>query len=51
MWYFIEKNGKAIKAYKSEKRALNFARTRVKFDCVKDVLRVVSQDGDILLDW
>lgn len=51
MWYFVEKNGKAIKAYKSGKRALDFARTRVSFDCEKDRLSVVSQDGEILLDW
>lgn len=51
MWYFIEKNGKAIKAYKSEKRALDYAKTQVPFDCVKDRLTVVSQSGDILLDW
>ena len=51
MWYFVEKNGKAIKAYKSEKRALDYAKTRVPFDCVKDRLLVVSQTGDILLEW
>lgn len=51
MWYFVEKNGKAIKAYKSEKRALDYAKTRVPFDCVKDTLKVVSQTGDILLEW
>lgn len=50
MWYFIEKNGKAIKAYRNEERAKNFARTRVKFDCVKDVVRVVTQNGDVLLE-
>lgn len=51
MWYFVEKNGKAIKAYKSEKRALDFAKTRVSFDSLKDRLSVVRQDGEILLDW
>ena len=51
MWYFIEKNGKAVKAYKSRERAEDFARTRVKFDCVKDVLRVVSQSGEVLKEW
>lgn len=51
MWYFVEKNCKAIKAYKSGKRALDYAKTRVSFDYVKDRLTVVSQNGDILLDW
>lgn len=51
MWHFVEKNGKAIKAYKSEKRALDFARTRVSFDSLKDRLLVVRQDGKILLNW
>lgn len=51
MWYFVEKNGKALKAYKNEGRALQYARTQVKFDSVKDVLRVVAQDGRILLEW
>lgn len=50
MWHFVEKNGKAIKAYKSEKRALNYAKTRVSFDSLKDRLLVVRQDGEILLD-
>lgn len=50
MWYFVVKNGKAIKAYKSDWRALDYAKTRVRFDSQKDVLRVVNQDGDILLD-
>ena len=51
MWYFVEKNGKAVKAYKNEERAKQYARTQVKFDCNKDVLRVVAQDGRILLEW
>lgn len=51
MWYFVEKNGKAIKAYKSEKRALDYAKTRVPFDSDKDRLLVISQTGDILLEW
>ena len=51
MWYFVEKNGKAVKAYKNEKRALDYAKTRVPFDSLKDRLLVVRQDGEILLDW
>lgn len=51
MWYFIVKNGKAIKAYKSEWRALDYAKTRVPFNSEKDKLYVVSQSGEILLDW
>ena len=50
MWYFVEKNGKAVKAYKNEKRALDYAKTRVPFDSLKDRLLVVRQDGEILLD-
>ena len=51
MWYFVEKNGKAIKAFKSEKRALDYAKTRVRFNVVTDCLRVVAQSGEILLEW
>lgn len=51
MWYFVVKNGKAIKAYKTDWRALDYAKTRVSYNSLKDKLRVVNQDGDILLDW
>lgn len=51
MWYFVVKNGKAIKAYKSEWRAIDFAKTKVAFDSLKDRLLVVTEAGDILLDW
>ena len=51
MWYFVEKNGKAIKPYKSQAKALEYAKRKVKFDPVADVLRVVSQSGDVLLEW
>lgn len=32
--YFIEFNGKFIKSYKSEKKALAFAKTKAKQGCV-----------------
>lgn len=51
MWYFVEKNGKAIKPYKSLTRALNYAKTVVSFDSEKDVLRVCDDKGNIYLDW
>lgn len=51
MWYFVVKNGKAIKAYKSEARALDYADTKVSFNSLRDVLRVVREDGEILKEW
>lgn len=51
MWYFVEKNGKAIKGYKSLKKALHYAQTRVRFNVFTDRLIVVSQSGEIFLDW
>ena len=51
MWYFVEKNGKAIKPYKSKEKALAYAKEKVKFDPVADVLRVVSQSGEVLFEW
>ena len=51
MWYFVVKNGKAIKAYRSPERALNFADTKVSFNSLRDVLRVVREDGEILKEY
>lgn len=51
MWYFIVKNGKAIKAYKSEARALDYADTKVSFNSLRDVLRVVDEDGEVIKEW
>lgn len=51
MWYFVEKNGKAIAARRSEAGALDYAKSRVSFDSKKDTLRVVSDCGEIILDW
>lgn len=51
MWHFIIKNGKAIKAYKSEARALNYAENKVSFNSLRDSLRVVREDGEILKEW
>lgn len=51
MWYFVVKNGKAIKAYKSESRALDYADTKVSFNSLHDVLRVVREDGEILKEY
>lgn len=51
MWYFVVKNGKAIKAYKSESRALDYADTKVSFNSLRDVLRVVREDGEILKEY
>lgn len=51
MWYFVVKNGKAVKAYKSEHRALNYADTKVSFNSLRDVLRVVREDGEILKEY
>lgn len=51
MWHFIIKNGKAIKAYKSEKRALDYADAKVSFNPLRDVLRVVREDGEVLKEW
>lgn len=51
MWYFVVKNGKAIKAYKSKSRALDYADTKVSFNSLRDVLRVVDEEGEILKEW
>lgn len=51
MWYFVIKNGKAIKPYKSEKRALDYADNKVSFNPLRDVLRVVREDGEIIKEW
>lgn len=51
MWYFVIKNGKAIKAYRSEQRALNYADEKVSFNPLRDVLRVVREDGEVLKEW
>lgn len=51
MWYFVIKNGKAIKAYRSEQRALNYADAKVSFNPLRDVLRVVREDGEILKEF
>lgn len=51
MWHFIIKNGKAIKAYRSAERALNYADTKVSFNSLRDVLRVVREDGEILKEY
>lgn len=51
MWYFVVKNGKAIKAYRSAERALNYADTKVSFNSLRDVLRVVREDGEILKEY
>ena len=51
MWHFVIKNGKAIKAYRSEQRALSYADEKVSFNPLRDVLRVVREDGEILKEW
>lgn len=51
MWHFIIKNGKAIKAYRSEQKALAYADAKVSFNPLRDVLRVVREDGDILKEF
>ena len=51
MWYFVIKNGKAIKAYRSEQKALTYADAKVSFNPLRDVLRVVRDDGEILKEW
>lgn len=51
MWHFVIKNGKAIKAYKSEAKALSYADNKVSFNSLRDVLRVVREDGEILKEY
>lgn len=51
MWYFVVKNGKAVKAYKSEQRALDYADAKVSFNSLHDTLRVVREDGEIIQEW
>ena len=51
MWYFIEKNGKAVAARKNEAAALDYAKSRVRYNPDADVLRVVSDKGEIILEW
>lgn len=51
MWYFVIKNGKAIKPYRSEARAVAYAENKVRFDSSRDVLRVVREDGEIIREW
>lgn len=48
MWYFIEKNGKAVKAYRNFGKACFFAYNKVSFDRAADVVRIVDSYGNIL---
>ena len=51
MWYFVIKNGKAIKAYRTGQKALAYADAKVSFNPLRDVLRVVREDGEILKEF
>lgn len=46
MWYFVEKNGKAIKHYKSKERAILYAQNELDFDSVEDCVAVVDSAGN-----
>lgn len=46
MWYFVEKNGKAVKAYKNKERAILYAQNELEFDSVDDCVAVVDSRGN-----
>ena len=46
MWFFVEKNGKAIRRYKSKERAILYAQNELDFDSVYDCVAVVDSNGD-----
>lgn len=48
MWYFVEKNGKAVKAYKSRERALLYAWNDLDYDSVDDCVSVADSLGNVL---
>ena len=50
MWYFIEKNGKAIKAYRNLGKALFFAYNKLSYNRTADVVRIVDSNGEIKED-
>ena len=45
MNYFIMKNGKAIKQFKSKERALLYAMNELDFDSLEDCIAVVNSNG------
>ena len=45
MHYYIMKNGKAIKRYKSKERAILYAMNDLDYDSVDDCVAVVSGTG------
>lgn len=47
MWYFVEKNGRCIKAYKKRERALLYAMEKLDYDSVDDCVQVVDQLGKV----
>lgn len=47
MWYFVEKNGRCIKAYKNREKALLYAMTKLDYDSGADCFSVVDQSGNV----
>ena len=47
MWYFVEKNGKAVKARKTLGGALSYAENQLDYNSTTDVVRVVDSYGKI----
>lgn len=47
MWYFVEKNGKVVKARKTLGGAVTFAENQLDFNPRADVVRIVDNYGEI----
>lgn len=47
MWYFVEKNGKLVKARKTLGGAVTFAENQLDFNPRTDVVRIVDNYGEI----
>lgn len=51
MWYFVEKNGKAVKACKTLGGAISFAENRLDFDPRSDAVWIDDNNGEIHKMW
>ena len=47
MWYFVEKNGRAVKAFKMIGKALFYAYNKLSYNSEADIVRIVDSYGEI----
>ena len=47
MWYFVEKNGRAVKGFKMIGKALFYAYNKLSYNSEADVVRIVDNYGVI----